>query len=108
MLLVGLFLVCLMMCEIGIRVRFRISAAIDEDRHEQIAAARDALAVLLSLLLGFTLAMALKHFDDRRDLVVEEANAIGTTSLRALTLPEPARCEVLELLREYVDRTRGS
>ena len=98
-----LFLVLVAMGEIGIRWRLRLSASIDEGRHEQISAARDEVAVLLSLLLGFTLAMALQRIDYRRELVVDEADAISTASLRAQLLPEPYRGKVLELLREYVD-----
>lgn len=99
----GLFLVLVAMGEVGIRWRLRLSAHIDEGRHEQISAARDEVAVLLSLLLGFTLAMALQRIDYRRELVVDEADAISTASLRAQTLPEPYRGKVQELLREYVD-----
>jgi hypothetical protein len=46
--------------------------------------------------------MALSRFEARRDAVVNEANAIGTTALRARLLPEPHRAEALKLLREYV------
>lgn len=45
--------------------------------------------------------MVLPRFDERRALVINEANAIGTTMLRAETLPEPQRSKSLELLREY-------
>ena len=70
--------------------------------HEQITGLRDGLFVLLGLLLGFTIAMVLPRFDRRQDLVVEEANAIRRTMLRAQVLPEPERNKTLELLREYV------
>src|ERR1044071_3187361 len=59
-------------------------------------------AGLLALIIGFTFAMALSRFEARRDAVVQEANAIGTTALRARFLPEPHRAESLKLLREYV------
>jgi hypothetical protein len=58
---------------------------------------------LLALLLGFTFSMALTRFDTRKQLVLDEANAIGTTYLRAQLLPNPARKEVSNLLRRYVD-----
>ena len=45
--------------------------------------------------------MAQLHFDERRQLVVGEANAIGTTMLRAELLPEPERGKTLEWLRQY-------
>ena len=57
---------------------------------------------LLALIIAFTFAMALTRFDARRDAVLNEANAIGTTALRARLLPEPHRTDSLKLLREYV------
>ncbi len=56
---------------------------------------------LLALLLGFTYSMSAGRFEQRRQLVIEEANAIGTTYLRAKTLPEPRSSEIQELLRQY-------
>lgn len=58
---------------------------------------------LLALLLGFTFSMALNRFDTRRDLVVQEANALGTTWLRIQLLNEPDRSDMSDLLRRYVD-----
>ena len=59
---------------------------------------------LLALMLAFTFSMALTRFEARRDALLNEANAIGTTALRARLLPEPQRSETLKLLREYVYR----
>jgi hypothetical protein len=53
-------------------------------------------------MLGFTLAMALPRFGLRKHLVMEEANAIATTSLRAGLLPAPQRSQVRALLLQYV------
>ena len=57
---------------------------------------------LLALMIGFTFAMALSRFDARRNAVLMEANAIGTTALRARLLPEPHRAETVKLMRDYV------
>lgn len=57
---------------------------------------------LLALLLGFTISMSVSRFDTRRSLVLEEANAIGTTWLRAQFLSEGAARESAQLLRDYV------
>lgn len=57
---------------------------------------------LLALMIGFTFAMALERFDARRAAVVNEANAIGTTALRARLLPAPHNIESSKLLQEYV------
>jgi hypothetical protein len=56
---------------------------------------------LLALMIGFTFAMALSRFEARRDAVINEANAISTTALRARLLPAPYRSEALKLLQEY-------
>ena len=57
---------------------------------------------LLAFLLAFITGLAVNRFDNRRSLVVEEANAIGTTYLRAGFLDETARDQSRDLLREYV------
>jgi len=62
-----------------------------------------AMLGLLGLLLGFTLAMAVSRWDERRDVIVDEANAIGTLWLRAGLLEAPLRDELRDVLREYTD-----
>ena len=49
-----------------------------------------SILALLAFLLAVTMGMAADRFDARRALVLAEANAIGTTYLRAGYLPEPA------------------
>ena len=61
-----------------------------------------SLLALLAFLLAVTMSMAADRFDNRRGLVLDEANAIGTTYLRAGYLPEPVSSESRALLREYV------
>jgi len=58
---------------------------------------------LLALLMGFTFSLAVDRFDARRAMVVQEANAIATTYLRAQTFDEPHRGELSRLLTKYVD-----
>ena len=60
-----------------------------------------AVLGLLGLLLGFSFAGAAGRFIDRQDLIVSEANAIGTAYLRADLLDEPFRGELRTALREY-------
>ena len=66
-----------------------------------ISALEQSLLGFLALIVGFTFLMALTRFETRREAVLNEANAIGTTALRARLLPEPHRTESLKLLREY-------
>jgi hypothetical protein len=61
-----------------------------------------SILALLAFLLAVTMGMASDRFDARRAIVLDEANAIGTTYLRAGYLPEPASSQIRELLRQYV------
>jgi hypothetical protein len=88
--------------EIGFWVRKgRVKGGSDSIEKADIALILGAILTLLALLLGFTYAMSEGRFETRRQLVVEEANAIGTTYLRAKTLPEPRSSQIQELLRQY-------
>jgi len=95
--LVGLGIV-LMATEAGRRLGMRAGNRGDDNFNTLEA----AIIGLLALMIGFTFAMALARFDSRRDAVMDEANAIGTTALRARLLPAPHDRQVLELLRDYV------
>jgi len=57
---------------------------------------------LLAFLLAFTFGIAASQYNERRELVVDEANAIGTTYLRAEYLADPYRMQIKNLLEEYV------
>lgn len=61
-----------------------------------------SLLALLGFLLAVTMGMASDRFDTRRQLVLQEANSIGTTYLRAGYLPEPYASDSRALLRAYV------
>ena len=62
-----------------------------------------AMLGLLGLLLGFSLSMAVSRWDARRDVIVNEANAIGTLWLRAGLLEQPLRDDLRDALRTYTD-----
>jgi hypothetical protein len=62
-----------------------------------------ALLGFMALVLAFGLSLALGRHESRRAAVVDDANTIGTTYLRAQTLPEPARSRSMSLLAKYTD-----
>jgi hypothetical protein len=100
-LLLGILLVVLLSVEAGYRIgRFR-----GRREHEMETPVGEMVASTLGLLafiLAFTFGLAASRFDAKRQLLVDEANAIGTTYLRAAMLPERGD-EIRTLLREYVD-----
>ena len=61
-----------------------------------------AILGLMAFLLAIAMGMAADRFDNRRGLVLDEANTIYTTYLRAGYLSEPASSDSQALLREYV------
>jgi hypothetical protein len=69
----------------------------------QIIAVEEAVLAILALLLAFSLVMAVSRFDSRRQLAVEEANAIGTACWRCLLVPPTQGRELVGLLQEYLD-----
>ena len=96
----ALFLVC---SEAGYFIGLRIHRNRDEPRKAIIGGVQGAVLGFLGLLLGFTFSMAVNRYDIRRDLVLQEANSIGTTYLRASFLPEDQKVRVQGLLSSYVD-----
>jgi hypothetical protein len=91
-------IIVLLACEIGWRLGKRNEG---HGVSGNVAALEQSLLALLALMVGFTFLMALTRFEARREGVLNEANAIGTTALRARLLPEPHRTASLKLLREY-------
>ena len=70
---------------------------------EPFAVLQGALLGVVGLILAFGLALAVGRYEARRAAVVDEANAIGTTYLRAQMLSEPQRGRSLALLTRYTD-----
>jgi hypothetical protein len=96
------FVLMLTATEIGFRVGRRLEARTPENIKSQISTVEAAILGILALLLGFTISMAVSRFETRKQLVLEESDAIGTSSLRAQLLPAPAGPEIVSLLRQYV------
>jgi hypothetical protein len=73
-----------------------------EDQSSDLGLITGASLSFLALLLAFVINYTMGVFTERRQLVVSEANAIGTAYLRTGLLPDPARTESRQLFREYV------
>jgi hypothetical protein len=71
--------------------------------HEGIGVIEAAVFALLGLLLGFSFSGGTSRLETKRQLVVQEANAIGTAYLRLDELPVNEQPEMRRLFREYLD-----
>ena len=58
---------------------------------------------LLAFLVAFTFGSAASRFEERRQAVLAESNAINASYLRAQMLPDPMSANARNILREYVD-----
>jgi hypothetical protein len=99
----GLFLGLLLILEVGRRIGTRRLAEDPEGARTGLSAVDGAVFALLGLLIAFTFSGAAVRFDARRQLVVEETNAIGTAYLRLDLLPAAAQPPLRDSFRRYVD-----
>ena len=102
-LVLALFLVMLAAGEIGRRIGIARLARRSDGLAKGGGSADAATFALLGLLIAFTFSGAASRFQDRRDLIADEANAIGTAYLRLDLLPGEVQPPLRELFRRYVD-----
>ena len=98
-----LFVTVLLVMEGGYRLGRKRQILSDDPIKSQFTAIQGSLLGLISLLLGFSFSIALSHYDKRSEAMLQEANAIGTTYLRAHSLPDTVKNETLAVLERYVD-----
>lgn len=103
--IVGIILLVLMLAAaaLGFYVRDRLERQTRTDcgkawHHDYDGYLISAVLGLLALLLGFTYSLAINRYEERRQLVVAEANAIGTAYLRAQLLDAPHRQRLSQML----------
>ncbi|SPC06572.1 DUF4239 domain-containing protein [Cupriavidus oxalaticus] len=103
MVAVGLFTSILIALELGRLVwRWQVASG-REPETTGVGVVASAIFALLGLLIAFTFSGAASRFDMRRTLIIQEANDIGTAYLRLDLLPQPARGELQEIFRQYLD-----
>jgi hypothetical protein len=92
--------------EIGFRLG-SLTGPADERFDRQVALIQASTGALVAFLVGFAFSGAASRFIDRADIIVKEANALGTAYLRADVIAEPHRSELKAALKEYAgDRVR--
>lgn len=84
-----------------------LTRSVDEPFDRQVGLVRASTAALVAFLIGFAFSGAASRFINRQDVIVTEANALGTAYLRADTIAEPQRGELKAALKEYTaDRVK--
>jgi hypothetical protein len=100
---VGLFVGMIACLETGRRIGNRRMARDPEGARQGVAAVEGSVFGLLGLLIAFTFSGAASRFDARRQMVVTEANNIGTAWLRLDLLPQDPAAKLRGLFRQYLD-----
>jgi hypothetical protein len=96
-------LMVLLAVEVGYQAGMARQRAKSHEKEAPVGAMVGATLGLLAFLLAFTFGLGANMFQAKRDVLLNEANAIGTTWLRADFLPAAERDAARTLLREYVD-----
>jgi hypothetical protein len=99
----GLFILMLAFIEVGRRIGAARLARDPDGLGKGVSAVEGAVFALLGLMIAFTFSGAASRFEDRRHLITQEANAIGTAYLRIDLLPGDAQAPLRELFRRYLD-----
>lgn len=89
--------------EFGYRIAKRRNARAKDHTEAPSAPMMAATLGLLAFLVAFTFGAAASRFEERRQAVLAESNAINASYLRAQLLPDPMATNARNLLREYVD-----
>lgn len=100
---IALFVGMTVMTMIGLQIGRRRRVADPENYQAGLGAIDAAVFGLLGLLVAFTFSGAAARFDERRTLIVQEANDIGTAYLRLDLLREQDQPALRQMMRDYVD-----
>lgn len=79
----------------------RVSKGIKEPE-ASIGTAVGAMLGLLAFMLGFTFSITAARYSDRKQLIIDHANAINTCYLYTSLIPEEQKLETRKLLQEYI------
>ena len=103
---VVLFFAMVACLEMGYRIGGYAAKQI-ENAHEGTSTIEAAIFALLGLLLAFTFSNGISHLDQRRQLIIQESNAIGAAYLRVDLLPANQQPGMRHLFRQYLDSRLG-
>lgn len=101
---IGTLVLVLVVAEIGFRIGRWLQSRDESAAKTPVTGAMvGSMLGLMGFLLAFTIGIVINQHNGRREMVVTEANAIGTAYLRAGFLDETGRALTRDLLREYVE-----
>jgi hypothetical protein len=103
LLALALFAAMVLLGMLGFNLRRWMHGKVEDESTLGVGSLDAAVFGLLGLLLAFTFSGAAGRFDERRALIAQEANEIGTAYLRINLLPAAAQPAMRDSFRRYVD-----
>jgi len=100
---IATFVLLIISLEVGYWIGLKAKVKTTQPIKSQISTIQTAILTIFTFLLGFTFAMSLSRFDNRKQMVVKESNAIGTAILRSKLLQENQRTKMIELFKQYIN-----
>ena len=96
-------IIVLVAAEIGLRLGRAVSEKSADEKETNASSIAAAILTLAGFMLAFTFDVASARYQDRKQLVRDDADAIGTAWLRSDFLPEEDRVQAARLFRKYLD-----
>jgi hypothetical protein len=102
-LFIGTIVVVMVAIEAGYQLGHRAHRRSEDEKESPVSAIAGAILGLAAFMLAFTFGIVSERYDAKKGLVREDAAAIRNAWQRSDFLPDPARAESKDLLRQYVD-----
>jgi len=103
LIVLALLVAMVIAAEVGFRLGRRWHVRSDDASRRHFGSIMGSLLGLMALLLSFTFAMSANRFDNRRQLVLADANALEALYLESDLLPDASRRAFKQNLRQYVE-----
>ncbi|MEZ5502438.1 MAG: hypothetical protein R3E50_07160 [Halioglobus sp.] len=98
-----LFIAMLLFNETGFQIGRFVQKHTDNEIKTLTGSIQASVLGLLALMLGFTFSMSMQRYDSRSMALIDEANAIGTATLRVRLLPPEFQDRARDQLKQYID-----
>jgi hypothetical protein len=105
---IGLFLAMMLCLELGRDIGLTQMGRTGSESRPGLNMVDGVVSAVFALLLGFVFSGATARFDQRRQLIVKQVNAIRNAWQRVDSLPLDKQDDIRSLLREFVDALLAS
>ena len=99
--LVILIISMMVLVWLGWKIGKRRQAKLGREEFSGTKAVITAVFTVTAFILGLNMSMSSSRFEDRKKLIIQEANCLGTVILRTSLYPKPMKDSLTGLLKKY-------